>query len=132
VPDHATVVTVRDEFTSVTFPFAAQRYRGGAGCMAVRRDVLADVVPHVANWFGAEEIWSGLYGLPLRLAGDGRRLDLSPAWFPQRGAAISLPWLAKLNLNRRARTPRGTRGCHTGRLGPSFTRFGDHLSGNTR
>jgi selenocysteine lyase/cysteine desulfurase len=70
----------------------------GAAWMAVRRDALADVVPHVANWFGAEDIWSGLYGLPLRLAGDARRLDLSPAWFSQRGAAVSLPWLAGLDL----------------------------------
>lgn len=181
VPDGTKVVTVRNEFTSVTFPFAAQRHRGisvmeteparllselrghdlvalsavqsvdgavldlddlraaaaaagarvlldvsqaagwqplqldwaefvvgaaykwllaprGAAWMAVRRDVLADVVPHGGNWFAAEDIWSGLYGLPLRLAGDARRLDLSPVWFSQRGAAISLPWLAGLDL----------------------------------
>ena len=181
VPDGTKVLTVHNEFTSVTFPFAAQRHRGitvteakpaellsqlrghdlvavsavqsadgpgwtwmscaprlrrrGLGClstsvtppagkplrlhwaefvvgaaykwllaprgaawMAVRRVALADVVPVVANWFGAEDIWSGLYGLPLRLAGDARRLDLSPAWFSQRGAAVSLPWLAGLDL----------------------------------
>jgi selenocysteine lyase/cysteine desulfurase len=182
VPDGTKVVTVRNEFTSVTFPFAAQRHRGvsvteaepaqllselrghdlvavsavhsadgvavdlddlrgaaqaagarvlldvsqaagwqplklgwaefvvgaaykwllaprGAAWMAVRRDALADVVPQVANWFGAQDIWSGLYGLPLRLAADARRLDLSPVWFSQRGAAISLPWLAGLDLS---------------------------------
>jgi selenocysteine lyase/cysteine desulfurase len=170
VPDGTKVLTVDNEFTSVTFPFAAQRHRGvtvkeakpaellsqlrghdlvavsavqsgdgavvdlddlrnaaqataarvlldvsqaagrqplqldwaefvvgtaykwllaprGAAWMAVRSDALADVVPHVANWFGAEDIWSGLYGLPLRLGGDARRLDLSPAWFSQHGAA---------------------------------------------
>lgn len=70
----------------------------GAAWMAVRRDALVEVVPQGANWFGAEGIWSGLYGLPLRLAGDARRLDLSPAWFSQRGAAVSLPWLAGLDL----------------------------------
>ncbi|MEY8013776.1 aminotransferase class V-fold PLP-dependent enzyme [Mycobacterium servetii] len=161
VPDGTKVLAVHNEFTSVTFPFAAQRHRGitvveakpaellsqlpghdlvavsavqsadgagldldelrtaaeaagarvlidvsqaagwqplqlhwaefvvgaaykwllaprGAAWMAVRRDALADVVPQVANWFGAEDIWSGLYGLPLRLARDARRLDLSP------------------------------------------------------
>lgn len=181
VPDGTKVLAVHNEFTSVTFPFAAQRHRGitvveakpaellsqlpghdlvavsavqsadgagldldelrtaaeaagarvlidvsqaagwqplqlhwaefvvgaaykwllaprGAAWMAVRRDALADVVPQVANWFGAEDIWSGLYGLPLRLARDARRLDLSPAWFSQRGAAVSLPWLAGLDL----------------------------------
>lgn len=180
VPDSTKVLTVHNEFTSVTFPFAAQRHRGisvtettpvslfsqlreydlvaisavqsangtvidlhelkatakaagvqvvidvsqaagweplqldwadfvvgaaykwllapcGAAWMAVRRDVLADVVPQVANWSGAEDIWSGLYGLPLRLTADARRLDHSPVWFSQRGAAVSLPWLAGLD-----------------------------------
>lgn len=181
VPENTKVLTVHSEFTSVTFPFAAQGHRGitvtetttaglfsqlhahdlvaisavqsadgavidmdalrtaaqeagaqvlvdvsqaagwqplqlawadfvvgaaykwllaprGAAWMAVRRDVLADVVPHVANWSGAADIWSGLYGLPLRLAANARRLDHSPVWFSQRGAAISLPWLAGLDL----------------------------------
>lgn len=182
VPDSTKVITVRNEFTSVTFPFAAQRHRGirvtettaanlysqlrehdlvavsavqsadgavidldelgavakaagarvlvdvsqaagwqplrlhwadfvvgaaykwllaprGAAWMAVRRDALADVVPQVANWSAAEDIWSGLYGLPLRLTADARRLDHSPVWFSQRGAAVSLPWLAGLDLS---------------------------------
>jgi hypothetical protein len=43
-------------------------------------------------------MWSGLYGLPLRLARDARRLDSSPVWFAQRGAAVSLSWLAGLDL----------------------------------
>lgn len=181
VPDNTKVLTVHNEFTSVTFPFAAQRHRGitvtetttvglfsqlrehdlvaisavqsvdgavidldelsaaakeagvqvlvdvsqaagwqplqlhwadfvvgaaykwllaprGAAWMAVRRDVLADVVPQVANWSGTADIWSGLYGLPLRLTANARRLDHSPVWFSQRGAAISLPWLAGLDL----------------------------------
>jgi selenocysteine lyase/cysteine desulfurase len=181
VPDGTKVLALRNEFTSVTFPFAAQRHRHvtvteatpnellsqvrghdlvavsvvqsadgavmdldelrtaaeaagtrvlldvsqaagwqplrlhwaefvvgaaykwllaprGAAWMAVRPDALADVVPHVANWFGAEDIWSAIYGLPLRLAGDARRLDLSPVWFSQRGAAVALPWLAGLDL----------------------------------
>ena len=70
----------------------------GAAWMAVRRDALADIVPQVANWSGAEDMWSGLYGLPLRLARDARRLDSSPVWFAQRGAAVSLSWLAGLDL----------------------------------
>jgi selenocysteine lyase/cysteine desulfurase len=70
----------------------------GAAWMGVRPDALADVVPHTANWYGAEDIWSGIYGLPLRLARDARRLDLSPVWFSQRGAAVALPWLVGLDL----------------------------------
>lgn len=181
VPDGTKVLTVDNEFTSMTFPFAAQRNRGiavtettpaslfsqlrqhdlvavsavqsadgavidldelgaaakaagaqvlidvsqaagwqplqlhwadfvvgaaykwllaprGAAWMAVRRDVLADVVPQVANWSAADDIWSGLYGLPLRLTANARRLDHSPVWFSHRGAAVSLPWLAGLDL----------------------------------
>lgn len=181
VPDGTRVVTLCNEFTTVTFPFAAQRHRGvtvteaestellsrlrghdlvaissvqsadgfaidlhelrnaaqeagvrvlldvtqaagwqplqlgwadfvvgtaykwllaprGVSWMAVRRDVLDDIVPHVANWFASQDILTGLYGLPLRLAEDARRLDLAPAWFAQRGASVSLPWLAGLDL----------------------------------
>ena len=181
LPDGTKVLAIDNEFTSVTFPFAAQRHRGvtvtevkpvellsrlrghdlvavsavqsvdggrldldelrtaaeaaqvqvlidvsqaagwqplrldwaqfvvgaaykwllaprGAAWMAVRRDALPDIVPQVANWSGAEDIWSGLYGLPLRLASDARRLDSSPVWFAQRGAAVSLSWLAGLDL----------------------------------
>ncbi|MEE3067457.1 MAG: aminotransferase class V-fold PLP-dependent enzyme [Actinomycetota bacterium] len=181
VPDGTKVLTVRNEFTSVTFPFAAQQHRGvtiteaspadlvsqvrghdlvavsavqsadgavidldslrvaaelvgawvlvdvsqaagwqplqlgwaqfvvgagykwllaprGAAWMAVHPAVLDDVVPQVANWSGGRDMWSSLYGLPLRLCDRARRLDSSPVWFAQRGAALSLPWLAGLDL----------------------------------
>jgi selenocysteine lyase/cysteine desulfurase len=181
VPDSTKVLTVCNEFTSVTFPFVAQQHRGvtvtettysdlvphvcehdlvvvsavqsadgtvidldelrvaagntgalvlldvsqaagwlplrldwahfvvgvgykwllaprGAAWMAVHPDVLSDVVPQVANWSGAQEMWSSLYGLPLRLPDEARRLDSSPVWFAQRGAAVSLPWVAGLDL----------------------------------
>jgi selenocysteine lyase/cysteine desulfurase len=70
----------------------------GAAWMAVRPDVLRDVVPQVANWSGAHDMWSSLYGLPLRLSDQARRLDSSPVWFAQRGAAVALPWVAGLDL----------------------------------
>jgi selenocysteine lyase/cysteine desulfurase len=181
VPDGTRVSTLRNEFTSVTFPFAAQAHRGvavtevdaaqltasvaaadlvavsvvqsadgtvadlsalraaataagarvlldvtqaagwmpldlgwadyvvgaaykwllaprGAAWLAIRPDRLAEVIPQGANWFAAEDIWKGIYGLPLRLAASARRLDLSPAWFSHRGAATALPWIASLDL----------------------------------
>jgi selenocysteine lyase/cysteine desulfurase len=181
VPDGTRVLTLHNEFTSVTFPFAAQAHRGvvitevdaaqlttlvaaadlvavsvvqsadgavvdlsalrtaaaaagarvlldvtqaagwmpldlgwadyvvgtaykwllaprGAAWLAIRPDRLADVIPQGANWFAAEDIWKGIYGLPLRLAATARRLDLSPAWFSHRGAATSLPWIASLDI----------------------------------
>ncbi len=178
VPDGTRVLTVGGEFTSVTFPFAAQHGRGvtvtevppaelpsaaadadlvavsvvqsadgaladlealratgkpvlldatqavgwlplrldwaayvvggsykwlfaprGAAWLAVHPDAHA-VVPHVANWYAAEDPWEGVYGLPLRLADGARGLDLSPVWFAQVGAAASTGWLAGLDLAR--------------------------------
>lgn len=181
VPNGARILAVRDEFTSVTFPFAAQQHRGvtvtevppsdlisqmrgndlvavsavqsadgaaidldelrvaaqdvgavvlldvsqaagwqplrlgwahfavgagykwllaprGAAWMATHPEVLAGLVPQVANWSAAQNMWSSLYGLPLRLCDQARRLDSSPVWFAQRGAAVSLPWLTGLDL----------------------------------
>ncbi|MPZ85107.1 MAG: aminotransferase [Actinophytocola sp.] len=70
----------------------------GAAWLATRPDRLEETRPHAANWYAAEDIWSGIYGLPLRLAATARRLDLSPVWFAQLGAAHTLPWLAGLDL----------------------------------
>src|SRR5260370_5942825 len=69
----------------------------GAAWLALRPDALERTVPHAANWYAARDPWSATYGLPLRLAPDARRLDLSPVWFAQRGAAAALPWLATLD-----------------------------------
>jgi selenocysteine lyase/cysteine desulfurase len=176
VPDGTRVLTVGNEFTSVSFPFAAQEKRGvtitevpperlvdaagdhdlvavsvvqsadgaiadldglraadtpvlldatqavgwlpltldwadyvvggsykwlmaprGAAWLAVHPDA-APLVPHVANWYGGEDPWDAVYGLPLRLANGPRGLDLSPVWFSQVGAAASTEWLATLDL----------------------------------
>jgi selenocysteine lyase/cysteine desulfurase len=70
----------------------------GAAWMAVHPDVLDRTLPLVANWYAGEDPWQTVYGLPLRLAGDARRLDLSPAWFCHVGAAAVLPWLASVDV----------------------------------
>jgi selenocysteine lyase/cysteine desulfurase len=70
----------------------------GAAWLALRPDALERTVPHAANWYAAADPWSATYGLPLRLASGARRLDLSPVWLAQRGAAAALPWLAALDL----------------------------------
>ena len=69
----------------------------GAAWLALRPDALEHTRPHAANWYAARDPWSATYGLPLRLAADARRLDLSRVWFAQRGAA-ALSWLATLDL----------------------------------
>lgn len=34
----------------------------------------------------------------MRLASTARRLDASPVWFAHRGAAVSVPWIAALDI----------------------------------
>jgi selenocysteine lyase/cysteine desulfurase len=180
IPDGSRVATVRGEYTSVTFPFAAQAPRGvtvtelpqgrledsaadfdvvavslvqsadgtvldveslrrsvaDAGTVTVidavqalgwmdaelswadaavgasfkwllgprgmawmsLSDRMSDMlIPHAANPFAAENMWSSLYGLPMRLAGDARRFDSWPAWFSLFGGGMSLRWLAALD-----------------------------------
>jgi selenocysteine lyase/cysteine desulfurase len=55
------------------------------------------MTPHAANWYAGEHPWQSIYGLPLRLAGDARRFDTSPAWFSVLGCGLTLPWLAGLD-----------------------------------
>ncbi|WP_158843110.1 aminotransferase class V-fold PLP-dependent enzyme [Saccharothrix deserti] len=70
----------------------------GCAWLACSPSALERTVPVAANWFGGDDPWSTVYGLPLRLASDARRLDLSPVWLSQFGAAASLPYLASLDL----------------------------------
>ncbi|MCV7401672.1 aminotransferase class V-fold PLP-dependent enzyme [Mycobacterium fragae] len=180
IPDRSRVATFHDEFTSVTFPFAAQAGRGvtitelphgrledsagdfdvvaaslvqsadgalldvpslrravagsrtitvidtsqalgwknielpwvdvaiaasykwllgprGVAWMSLSKRMQDVLVPHGANPYAGQELWSSLYGLPLRLASGARRFDASPAWFSVLGAGISLPWVASLD-----------------------------------
>ena len=55
------------------------------------------MTPHAANWYAGDAPWQTIYGLPLRLAEDARRFDLSPAWFSVLGAGLAMPWLASLD-----------------------------------
>lgn len=71
--------------------------RGTAWLAVAEPDALA---PIHANWYAGDDPWTAVYDLPLRLAGSARRLDLSPVWFAQRGAAAVLPWLARLDAER--------------------------------
>ncbi len=69
----------------------------GTAWMSLSDKVSALMTPHLANWYAGEEPWSSIYGLPLRLAEDGRRFDTSPAWFGAFGAGLTMPWLASLD-----------------------------------
>lgn len=67
----------------------------GAAWMAVRQDF--ELVPNNAAWSAGEDVWSSVYGLPLRLASSARALDTSPAWYCHVGASVALPLLGSLD-----------------------------------
>ncbi|GAA0585899.1 aminotransferase class V-fold PLP-dependent enzyme [Kribbella sandramycini] len=55
-----------------------------------------DLTPLNANWYAGADPWDSIYGSPLRLASDARRLDLSPAWHAWIAAAESLDLLRSI------------------------------------
>lgn len=71
----------------------------GVAFLAVRPDRLEQITPHSAGWYAGEDIWESIYGLPLRLADDARRLDTSPDWFAWVAAAHTLDWFADQDLD---------------------------------
>lgn len=62
-------------------------------------DVVQQVAPHLAGWYAGEDIWSSIYGSPLRLAADARRLDTSPAWHSWVGQVHSLRLLTQVGVH---------------------------------
>jgi selenocysteine lyase/cysteine desulfurase len=66
----------------------------GTAFLTVRPERLHELRPTSANWYAGEEIWSSVYGPHMALAGDARRLDVSPAWLCWVGAAPVLELFA--------------------------------------
>jgi len=69
----------------------------GTAFLTVREERLAGLTPLTANWYAGDNPWTSIYGLPLRLADDARRFDVSPAWHSWVGTAHSLEYLAALD-----------------------------------
>jgi selenocysteine lyase/cysteine desulfurase len=69
----------------------------GTAFLAVSPEALAGLRPTSAGWYAGENPWTSIYGSPLRLAEDARRLDVSPAWFSWAGAAESIELLVALD-----------------------------------
>lgn len=65
----------------------------GTAYLTVAPDRLDGVVPAAAGWYAGADRWDSIYGSPLRLADDARRLDVSPAWLAWVGAAPALELL---------------------------------------
>lgn len=62
----------------------------GSGFLVTRPSLRERLTPHGAGWFAGADVHTSYYGMPLRLATDGRRFDMSPAWFTWVGTAPSL------------------------------------------
>ena len=70
----------------------------GTAFMSVNLELLERVQPLYAGWYAGEDPWSSIYGLPLRLARDASRLDLSPAWHAWIGTAAALRLLNDIGV----------------------------------
>lgn len=65
----------------------------GTAFLTVREDLWDSLVPQAAGWYAGDDPWASIYGLPLRLARDARRFDVSPGWQAWVGTAASLAFL---------------------------------------
>jgi selenocysteine lyase/cysteine desulfurase len=54
--------------------------------------------PLNAGWYAGENPWTSIYGPPLRLATDARRLDISPAWLAWAGTVPALELLDEVGI----------------------------------
>ena len=70
----------------------------GVAFMTVRPERLDALRPRGAGWYAGDDIWSSVYGSPLRLATTARRLDVSPAWFSWVGAASALAFIQQVGV----------------------------------
>lgn len=70
----------------------------GSAFLAVSDRLLERVVPHSAGWYAGEDIHTSYFGPPLRLAGNARRLDVSPAWFSWVGTQPALELIEQIGV----------------------------------
>jgi selenocysteine lyase/cysteine desulfurase len=70
----------------------------GSALLTVSERLLERVVPHSAGWYAGEDVHASLFGPPLRLACDARRLDLSPAWFSWVGTQPALELIEQIGV----------------------------------
>ena len=70
----------------------------GSAFMTVGEEWLERIVPHSAGWYAGADVHNSYFGPPLRLAGDARRLDTSPAWFSWVGTQPALELLNRIGV----------------------------------
>jgi len=70
----------------------------GTAFGVVRPERLEMVRPLFAGWYAGDDPWTSIYGSPLRLAKDARRLDISPAWLSWAGTGPALELLDEVGI----------------------------------
>jgi selenocysteine lyase/cysteine desulfurase len=70
----------------------------GTAFGVVRPERLGMLRPLYAGWYAGDDPWTSIYGPPLRLAEDARRLDISPAWLAWVGTVPALELLAEIGI----------------------------------
>jgi selenocysteine lyase/cysteine desulfurase len=70
----------------------------GTAFGVVRPERLDMIRPLYAGWYAGDDPWTSIYGSPLRLAKDARRLDISPAWLSWAGTVPALDLLGKVGI----------------------------------
>ena len=70
----------------------------GTAFGVVRPERLGMLRPLYAGWYAGDDPWTSIYGPPLRLAKDARRLDISPAWLAWAGTVPALDFLAEVGV----------------------------------
>lgn len=70
----------------------------GTAFMTARPQRLPHLRPVNAGWFAGGDVWSSIYGGPLRLAPSARRLDVSPAWLAWTGTRHALELIADVGV----------------------------------
>jgi selenocysteine lyase/cysteine desulfurase len=70
----------------------------GTAFLAVRPAAAERLTPHTAGWYATQDPWAELYGGPLRLASNAKRLDISPAWACWAGTAPAVELIVELGV----------------------------------
>ena len=101
----------------------------GTALLATTSEFAERMVPLLAGWFAGEDPNDSYYGLPMQLAKDARRFDLSPGWFDWVGTASSLAVVESIGLAAVARARRRTGQPVPGGARPAARALGDRQAG---
>jgi selenocysteine lyase/cysteine desulfurase len=71
----------------------------GTAFLALSPRALEQTGPLAPNWYAADDRFGRYYDPELRLTGDARRLDLSPAWFSWVGTEPALQLLCEIGVD---------------------------------